>query len=263
MSSLTRKILNSLFPEGAAWTPKAGGDFDKYLDGQAENIDGIVSILSDLSTIRDPLKTKLLDDLEREYGIAKNASLTDIQRRQFLQAFIFGSQENGTDEELQRRLRDAGFDVFVYPNDPAQDPLVILDQAFRMVAGGQNAFAGRVDAFARRQGGELIVNQDQFKEVPDFKVTAGGTVSFAGNIAAFAGSFSGTVAEKIDYVVPANPKDWPLLFFVGGDAEFDIDGRITSLETVLQPKELRNEFLKIILKYKPLHTWCISVVDFV
>jgi len=263
MSEFTRQILDSLLPSGAVWSPKFEGDLDKYLDGQADNYDPILTFLRSLSEIRNPSTTPLLEELEREYGLAKNDSLTEAQRRAFLESFIFGAEDSGTPEDLERRLQDAGFDVFVYANDPAQDPLVILDQAFRMVAGGSNAFAGRQDAFARRQGGELIVNGDKFKQVPDYLTTAGGPNSSAGNSSFIAGKFDEVTSVKIEYVVPSNPGDWPLIFFIGGPATFDIDGKILAIENIIQPAELRNEFLKIILRYKPLYTWGVSVVDFV
>ena len=263
MSNLFRKIINSLLPEGAVWTVAEDSDLDKYLDAQADNYDDIFKTLSDLSKIRDPLLTPLLEELEREYGISLNENLTEQQRRDFLFAFAFASDEGGTREELQERLQEAGFAVQVHANDPAIDPLILIDQVFRMVAGGQNAFAGREDAFARREGGELIVNGDKFKEVPDWLSVAGGPNSSAGNASLVAGRFNELIKTKIIYQIPADPGDWPLIFFIGGDATRDIDGKITAVDTIIEPAELRQEFLKIILKYKPLHTWAVSVVDFI
>lgn len=263
MSVFTRKIINALMPEGIVWTPKFDGDLDKYLDGQSDNYDSILAFLRQLSKIRDPLTTPLLEELEREYGLSKNDSLTEDERRAFLQSFVFNSEDSGTPEDLERRLQDAGFDVFVYANDPAQDPAVILDQAFQMVAGGPNAYAGRADAFAKREGGELIVNGDKFKQVPDYITVANGGTAFAGNASFKAGVFNSIRSVKIEYVIPTDPGDWPLLFFIGGAVTRDIDGKIIGIEKVLQPKELRNEFLKIILRYKPLYTWGVSVVDFI
>lgn len=245
------------------WTVEKGSDFDKYLDGKSDNYDPVVDFLSLLSKIRDPLKTPLLEELEREYGISKNENLTEAQRRAFLREFAFSSDEKGTREVLEEKLNNSGFSVQVYANDPAVDPQVVLDQAFKMVAGGANAYAGRVDAFARRQGGELIVNGDKFKEVPKYLSIADGQFSYAGNNSMFAGSFNTLESVKIEYPVPTNPADWPFIVFIGGDATFNMDGKITYIEPILQPQELRNEYLDIILKYKPLHVWIVSVVDFV
>lgn len=262
MSDLTRRILDSLFPKGAAWTPRADGFYDKYLDAQAENIDPVVDFLGLLSKIRDPQKTFLLEELERESGTSKNSSLTEQQRRDFLSSIISRSEENGTPEELQRKLQDGGFDVQVHSNDPATNPLVILD-AFGMTCGSANAFAGNEMAFAKRGGAELIVNGDKFKKVPNYTVVCGGANAYAGRPDFVAGVFDGLLTEKIEYSSPTKSGDWPFIFFIGGDAIKDIDGKIVSIETIFEPKELRNEFLKIILKYKPLYTWVVSTVNFI
>lgn len=262
MKDFLKDVITATMPKGAVWTPVIQGDFDKFLDGQADSHVDIYEFLSLLSKIRDPQNTPFLKDLEKEYGITGNESLTEQQRRDYLESIISRSQENGTPEELQRRLQEAGFDVQVHANDPANDPQVILDQVFRMVAGGSTAYAGNEQAIASRVGGELIVNGDKFRQVPNYIVQAGNSFAFAGHQDFLAGRFDGLSRKKIVYQVPTDPADWPLLFFIGGDATKDIDGKIIKVDVIEQPIELRSEFLKIVLKYKPLHTWAISVVDF-
>lgn len=263
MSDFTRKIINSLLPEGSAWNPAFQEGMDLYFAAQADNKDSIVILLRSLAKLRDPLLTPILEELEREYGIVKNASLTEQQRRDFLQAFIFQSVQNGTDEEMQERLTEGGFIVQVHTNDPAVDPLILLDNNFAITCGNPNAVCGNQSAFARRVGGELIVNGDKFRQVPNFTVVCGAPTSVAGNEDAIAGVFDGLNEQKIEYTIPTNPKDWPMVWFIGGDATKDIDGKIISIDNVIEQAELRNEYLKIILKYKPLHTWVVSLVDFV
>lgn len=262
MSTLTYKILKSLLPKGPAWFPDPDGDFEKYIQGQSDNYDDPIEFLGNLSNIRDPLKTPVLDDLEREFGNSKNENLTEDERRNFLNSYIFSSKGSGTINDLQDRLTEAGFLVTVYSNDPAQDPEVLIDGQFQMLAGGGNAFAGNIDAFASRIGGELIVNGDKFKTVPNFNSVAGGGNAFAGNVSFSAGTFNDLSILPIIYPTPTNPADWPLVFFIGGAATFDIDGKILTIDQVIQPKELRSEYLKILLRYKPLHTWCVSMVEF-
>jgi len=263
LSDLTKRILISLLPPGSAWNPVKDGDFDNFLNAFALNIDAPKEFLSQLSMIRNPLKTPLLDELEIEFGVTKNDNLTEDQRRQYLNSLIFPSEENGTDDDLESRLQGAGFDVQVHTNDPATDPAILLENNFQMVAGGANAYAGRDDAYARRVGGELIVNGDQFTQKPNYTAVAGNQNIVAGNQNAVAGVFDGLILQKVTYEIPTNPSDWPLLFYIGGDVVRDIDGFITELETVILPIEIREEFLQIILKYKPLHSWAISTVNFV
>lgn len=261
MSGFTLRMIKSLLPSGPAWRAKSGGDMDNYLKAQADNYDSTLLFLKSLSKVRDPLSTPLLEELEREYGISKNASLTEAQRRSFLASIVTRSKENGSPEELQRRLQEGGFDVQVHPNDPAIDPIIILD-AFGITAGSSKAFAGNAAAFCKRGGAELIVNGDKFRTVNNYIAVAGGPNASAGNTGFVAGIFDGVLTEKIEYQSPSNPKDWPLIFFIGGDATKDGD-KITSVETVFESKSLRNEYLKIILKYKPLHVWAVSTVNFV
>jgi len=263
MSNFTRKIIDAMLPDGAAWNPEIDGDFDNYLDGQADNYDPIINFLRSISKIREPLTTPLLEELEREYGLSLNSALTEAQRRTFLNSYISQSNANGTPDEMQTRLQEGGFNVQVHTNDPAIDPNIIVEGAFSITAGSAQAFAGNASAFAKKIGGELIVNGDQFKVKPKFLSIANGGIAFAGNTSMFAGSFDELITTKIQYSVPTNPKDWPLVFFIGGDVVRDIDDKIVSIGTIIESVELRREYLKIIMKYKPLHSWAVSVVDFI
>ncbi len=263
MSKLTKNTLISLLPPGSAWNPVKGGDFDNFLEAFADSIDNPKDFLARLSDIRNPLTTPLLDELEIEFGVTKNTNLTEVERRQYLNSLIFPSDENGTDDDLQSRLQGAGFNVQVHTNDPATDPAILLDNSFQMVAGGGNAYAGRPDAYARRVGGELIVNGDQYIQRPNYIAAAGNQNIVAGNQNANAGVFDGLILIEIQYRIPTDPGDWPLLFYLGGDVTRDGGGFITALETVILPIEIREEFLQLVLKYKPLHTWAISTVNFI
>lgn len=262
MSDFTKKIITSLLPKGSAWRPEVAGDFDKYLEGQAVTLEDPITFLKTLADIRNPLKTPLLDELEIEFGVTKNENLTEQERREFLTSFIVQRGGNGTADDLEFRLNQAGFPVQIHANDPAINPAVIIDQQFKMVAGGSNAYAGREDAFARRVGGELIVNGDQFEQRPNYTAIAGGANAFAGNASFVAGTFDGLVLVKIVYNTPEDPDSWAFVFFIGGDVVRDMNGFIETIERVVLPLEVREEFLQILLKYKPLYTWGVSVVDF-
>ena len=262
MSETIKKTILSMLPDGSAWTVAIGKDLDKFYSGKAASYQDIYDLLLSLSNIRNPQLTPVLDDLEREYGISINSALTETQRRDYLDSIVYGGKRVVSPLELQNRLQQAGFNVMVHSNDPAIDPQTILDRSFRMVCGGANAYAGRPDAFARRTGGELIVNGDKFFQRPNYTVVCGGANAYAGNASFSAGRFDGFDTIQIQHPVPTNPGDWPLVFFIGGAATRDMDGRITSIDAISAPSQLRQEFLKIVLKYKPLYTWCVSVVDF-
>lgn len=262
MNELTRKFVNSLLPSGCAWNPVVDGDLDKFLQATADNIENPKEILSKLAYIRDPLRTPVLDELEIEYGVTRNENLTEEQRRVYLNSVAFPSRGTGRLEDLERRLLEAGFPVSIHSNDPSIDPMIITNNAFNLFSSGPNAFAGREDAFARRIGGEVIVNGDQFTQTPVWLSVSSSQGMFAGSSGAIAGRSDGVSLEKIEYEVPRNAGSWPLVFFIGGDATRDSNGFITSIDRVLLADDNRNEFIQLLLKYKPLHTWAVSLVDF-
>lgn len=214
MSDITKDMLLSLLPPGSAWTPEEAADFDLLLDGMADNYEDVRVFLSQLADLRNPLKTPILSDLEREYGIPTDLTLSEDIRRQRLAAIVYAGQSRGTIDDLQDALDASGFNIQVYENDPAVDPAIFLDQAFQMVAGGGNAYAGRADAFAGRVGGELLVNGDLFQSKKLFTSVAG--TMYAGT--ATAGEYEDLEVTKIEYPIPTDPNDWPLVFFVGGPA---------------------------------------------
>lgn len=216
MNDLTRAMLDDILPRGDAWTPEEQADFDLLLDGMADNYEVLRSFLSVLSDIRRPLVTPILSDLEKEYGIPTSTLLSEAERRQRLDELVYGGDSDGTEDDMQTALRNAGFDVFVYQNDPAVDPAIFLEQQFQMVAGGDNAFAGRADAFAGLSGGELLVNGDVFKTSKVFTSGAGSGL-YAGT-GHGAGEYEELLVEKIEYPIPTDPVDWPLVYFVGGVA---------------------------------------------
>ena len=214
MSDLTRAMLDDFLPPGPIWEPEELAEFDLLLEGIADNLEVVRVFLSTLSEIRNPNLTIILADLEREYGIPTNLLLSESTRRMRLAELVFGVDGNGTEDDLQTALQNVGFDVFVYQNDPAVDPAIFLEQDFQMVAGGGNAFAGRADAFAGKIGGELLVNGDIFTTGRIF--TSGAGSGFFAGTGHGAGEYEDLLVEKIEYPIPTDPDDWPMVFFVGG-----------------------------------------------
>lgn len=222
MSDITRAVLDALLPPGSIWTPKDDADFDKLLEGMADNHEEIRIFLSQLSVLRDPDKTFILDDLEREYGLIKDENLSESVRRQRLSAIAFARNGGGTPDFLQQVLRDAGFDVFVYNNDPAVDPALFLNETFQMVAGGGNAYAGfhdaiGIQAFAGRSGGELVVNGDLLAESGPLYLSVANTMYAGQTDLAFAGHFDESFITPVEYDIPIDPDAWPFVFFVSGE----------------------------------------------
>lgn len=256
-----KKAIVSLLPKGFAWDVAYNSDLDKELNGVAANLESVREYLETLAFIRTPSKTPVFDDLEKEYGITKDAQLSDETRIMQLESVVYPTINNGSDDNLEKKLRDAGFDVNVYQNDPAINPAIFLEASFRMVAGGPKAFAGNEEAICGTTEGELLVNGDIYEMNPQYIAQAGGATAFAGNQDMVAGRFDDILKEKIRYKTPENPEHWPFVFFVGGAATRDPgDNHIIDIENVIIPTERRDEFIRIILKYKPIDTWATLVV---
>jgi hypothetical protein len=267
---LSRSIINALFPQGRAWEPAADSDYDHLLDGIAANSDAVKSDLDQLAYLRDPARTTILSDLEKEYGVIPASGATEAERRLRLSAFMFRRAGTGAWDVLQAKLREAGFDnVCVYPNDPAIDPDIYLAQAFNMVCGdllpgGNDAQCGEPEAICAQVGGELVVNGDLFQNFPNWVNLCGEPVYCDDDV--FCGDFSGykSVAIDVAYLVPADAGYWPLIFFVGIDATFDpVTHAITSISSYGVPGERRVEFRRIILRFKPMHSWGALIVTYI
>ena len=265
----SRSVLNSLLPEGSFWTPVSGGDYDNLLEGVSLNSETVRISLDALRNLRNPLETTVLSDLEAEYGIIPVPGSTEIQRRERLKSFMFRRSELPTYQSLQDRLRSAGFaNVHVHANDPAVDPAIFLAQAFNMVCddllpGGNDPQCGEPEAICASLGGELLVNGEIFIQQPNYTMQCDEPGYECGEPDAVCGEFDGVNLIPIDYEIPVIAGYWPLIFFVGGQATRDpITGAITNIDSYTVPQSRRLEFRRIILRYKPMHSWGALVVNY-
>lgn len=228
--TVSRALLDSLLPPGSLWAPKPGADLDLLLDGIAANTEEMRVFLASLALLRDPQLTIILDDLETEYGIEFNPLLTEQERRDQLTAAKGANQGDGTDDFLQTKLQEAGFDLQVHSNDPPVDPAPLLAATYNIFCDDQtDAYCGNENAICGRSAGQLVVN--------------GGDEAFS---------------------VPASSDYWHLIFFIGGDVTRDpVTDEITSVAPAEVPEARADELVRLIVKYKPLHSWCGLIVEFV
>jgi hypothetical protein len=260
---LSRDVLDILLPEGAFWEPEAEDDYDNLLEGIAENTEAVRLDMDALRNIRNPWMTPMLTDLELEFAVTPISGATEAERRERLAVVMYQRGALPTYEFLQGKLRAAGFDVYVYPNSPAVDPRIFLNEAFNMVCGdllpgGNDAQCGEAEAICAKSGGELLVNGDLMENRIDYLVICDEALAQCGEATALAGNFSGYVAEPVEtaYEVPADSGYWPLVFFVGGQATFDpVTGEITDIIIASIPQARRTEFRRIILQLKPMFSW--------
>ena len=229
MTTISRTILDAFMPEGSLWNPEPDGDFDKLLDAMAENDESVVDFLRSLADVRNPEKTPILEDLEREFGVEPNLALTDAQRRTRLAAVKADKSNDGTAYLLEERLTAAGFDVQVHINSPAVDPADYVLNEWYAVCGNEDAVMGEDTCICGVEKDMLIVNGNRFFYHGD---------------------------------LPSDSGYWHLIFFVGGAVTRDGNGYITDIQPANIDIERTDEFLRLIVKYKPMHAWAGVVANF-
>lgn len=232
-----KAVFEALLPDGAIWRPKEDGDFDRLLKGMGGNAQEVYDFLDSLAYLRDPRRTQQLPDLEKEYGVLTNENLSEAIRRSILAAAKYAKPTTASFDHLQDNLRAAGFDnIIVTPNDPAIDPSLIT--------------------------GELIVNGPLYSEQePKYLMQANGDYAYAGNGLAVAGYFLTIARILYEYSIPDLWRYWRYFGFIGGAASgWPSSPEIASYDV---DSDLEMTLKRLILKYKPMHSWCILVANYV
>ena len=232
--SLSRAVYNALLPGGAIWDVESDSDFDKLLDGLAAGHDSLTEDLKALASIRDPLLTTLLSDLEVEFGIVPDSSVGSAVRRARLLAAKTAANGTGTLEFLQKILQTAGFPVYLYANNPPVDPQSLLGYVPSDIFGNALAIFGNGACFGSNASKGMLVN---------------GPLYYGQALV----TYSDVMAAHY----------WPLVFFVGGAATYLDDGGLAAIAPVDLPISRKDEFIRTIIKLKPLHTWVGLLVSYI
>lgn len=261
-NQIMRQNLDSLLPGGSALIPKVDGGMDLLFEGIADNWERSRTRLALLADIRNPWKTEMLADLEREFGITPNPNYTEEMRRMVLAQKMYTRDQRGTIDEMRSALTSAGFNVYVWANDPAVDPAPFIEQAFLMTCGADNAYCGEPSAVCGNIGGELLVNGPLYTQLPAIGMCCGSELAFCHEPEACCGFFDYLRLIPYIYEIPSDSDDWPFVFFVGGLATFNIDGEIIDIAQVNIPIYREFEFKEIILRLKPMHSWAALIVSF-
>lgn len=268
MSAEYKDLLSSLLPEGNIWVPAPEKGLDLFLDGMGENEERIRQFLADLAYLRDPYRTILLSDLEKEYGIKTNLNISEEDRRSQLAGIMFARRATGTKTFLQGQLQQAGFPLYVYDNAPAVDPNTVAFGLAQIYCGEPLAQCGEPLAQCASFDAELIVNGNLYESTIDYLVQCGEPLAQCGEPTALAGNYSGVTLNPIEYEIPSGvgteyERWWNLIFFVGGNVTRGGSGEILSIEFVDIPIQNRAVLRTLILKYKPMHSWCVLCVNWV
>lgn len=266
MHNLSHSVLSALWPRGQFWTPATDDDYEHLLEGIADNSEAVRLDMERLGQLRDPARTVMLSDLEKEYAVQPSATATDAERRERLAAAMFRRSELPTYELLEEKLQLAGFMVYVHPNSPAVDPAIFLNQAFQMTCGdllpgGNDAQCGEPEAYCGQVGGELLVNGEFFEQQPNYTCLCGEALAQCGEPNALSGQYDSITMIPVVYQIPTIAGYWPMIFFVGGAATRDpVTGALTDIAIAPIPSERRLEFRRIILRHKNMASWAGLIV---
>ena len=219
------------------------GDLSKLFDALADNFQDIYDEIQSVAHIRDPRRTNILSDLEREYGIVSNSALSDEIRRQMLAHIKYEYPTSGSWEHLQNALINAGFNLVVTENNPVVDPAdVTIDSAYSDLL----------------VNGNLYIAQD-----PSYYMAAGSSIAYAGHNRGYSGYYVSSTKTLKTYSIPTEIKahwTWRYVFWVGGIAS----GWSSSPEIAVAQVDPKREtqLRNLILKYKPLFTWCVLAIEY-
>jgi hypothetical protein len=183
-----RDFLESLFPKGDAWNIKPLGNLDNFVDALGGTIEDVRDYLTNVADVRDPDKTNILSDLEKEFGVIADSGLTEVERRETLRSIAFAKPGFGLDD-LQDKLDRAGFNLTIYANDPAINPNFYIGEEYSCVCGYQDSVCGNEESFCGLTGvaGYLLVNGPTYES-----------------------------GSEHSYSLPTAAGKWHLVFFVGG-----------------------------------------------
>jgi hypothetical protein len=237
-----KSVFEALLPPGAIWRPKPDGDFDRLLAGMGDNAQEIYEFFEDLAHVRDPRRTTILSDLEKEYGIITNPALPEADRITQLLAVKYAVPDTASWEHVQDKLRAAGFTgIVVTPNDPAIDPDIIIS-----APGGGELLVN----------GELVINQ-----TPAYLAQANGDNTFAANGLAVCGYFVNVDREIYQYSIPDAWRYWRFFGFIGGAASGWPGSPAIALHNVNY--KLESTLKRLILGYKPEHSWAVLRINYI
>lgn len=232
-------LLQEVFPDSDLGAIDEVGDLAKLFEGVAEDYQAIYDVLMNLAHVRDPRLTSLLSDLEREFGIVPDTSLSDAVRRQMLAHVIYQRPTTASWEHLQNALIDAGFsNLLVTQNNPMVDPSVV--------------------------GGDLLVNGTIYiSQTPAYYACMGSGIAYMGHSRAFMGYYLSDNKVAKTYTIPTGPPYWPwaYVFWVGGAASGWPSTPAVALANVDAQRE--TQLKNLILKYKPTFTWCMLRITWV
>ncbi len=230
--SLARAVIDAIIPRGLIWSPDEDANYDNFLEAVSDEVNRTKAFLSKQALVRDAMQTEILEDLEKEYGIVTDTTLTEDQRRVKLAAVMYSGSGTGTVEDLQAHLDAGAFGLTVYQNDPPANPDDLITRQYNAYCGHEDSLCGHESAVCGEFSDFLVVNGD---------------IDSLGGL--------------VHYKTP--PEEyWHLVFFIGGAVTRDVDDTILTIAPVSIPLTKRLELIRIIVRHKPIESWAALAVEY-
>jgi hypothetical protein len=254
------KIFKFLLPKANAFLIFIQKKLTQFLEGLTNVPDDFKKYINHIFLDIFPQSTRQLDLWKNQFGLIFFPPGENEQRETI--DGEWKAQGGQGPDYIQQVLRDAGFEVYVHENNPPVDPDIFLNAIPIMVCGGFNAYAGRVDAFAGKTGGELLVNSPIYTNRTEIESVAGNVNMSCGNVLAVCRYFKRMILTEKIYTITDDPDYWSYFFFIGGLATRDVDHKLLTIENALIPSERENEFKRLILKLKPGQSWVGLIITY-
>lgn len=235
--SIGRQTIDALLPPGPLYHPKPGGDLDNLLEALGERYDGVADFLSALAFVRDPSKTPVFTDLEREYGIQPNDAISDSIRVARLNRKVYQADKIGSVDDMQDALDNAGFSLQVHLNNPPVDPDILIGS------------------------GEYIVNTYLGVQNATNIIVCGSPFAVCGSSEACCGYAIYVVTPFVYPTPPATHRG--MVYFIGGAATRGVSGELTSIAAANVDANRRADLVTTILNMRPIMAWCCLIVNYV
>ena len=269
--SLSRAALDGLKPPGDLWDIDPGESLDQQLDAISDTLEDIRAVHDSLADIRNPYRTPVFTDLERNYGFSVNENVSIEIRQQRLARRVYQGEKVNSQPDIQADLDNAGFDLQVHKNDPPIDPAFFLDQSFNMTLGSDRAYLGYNEgsvflSFLGRTGGDLLVNTPiRFTNIK-YIMQCGGDVAYlgfnqGGDPLSCLGYFTEGQRIVLEYPIPTDPIYWGKIFFVGGDATRNESGELISINAGIVDLNRADELEALIMADKTSGAWAALIID--
>ena len=232
------KIFKYLFPRSNSFILFVQKKLTQFIEGLTALPDDFRTYIDNIYFDLFPDTTRAIELWENEFGIVPDT--TDLATRRQNVDNRWKLKGGQGPDYIENTLVNAGFPVQVHENIPPVDPSTLISNNDLLVNGPIVIFIG-----------------------PEYLIVAGGQNSFAGNNKAFSGYFEDITDPVLkEYEIPTDPDTWPYFWFIGGNATRNVSNELTNIDRVVIPLEDINEFITLILKIKPVHTWVGLAIDF-